>query len=382
MSHFTVLVVLPRKPTEENKLLSKALQPFHEYECTDVLDEHVVFVDEHTEVLKEFEAETEYWRTPCTDECFQGYEDQFYREPNAKEKDIVGMGTGCGGGISWSSRDWGDSKGYRAKVRMDDHEIRSLLGYERFKTTKGAAYDSLLDYAEKYHGYTEVQNGRIGRMTNPNAKWDWWEVGGRWGGQLLAKKPEEAFKGEAGIMGSQFDEKGFDGMCVSNLDLEAMRKQKADRALNGIISSINEKGLSYDEALKLWLNYIDNKKSIEKQWDDLPEDDRPAYRNWITEQGEGNAVFDARESGILDAWGCWGESLPDTVRDPIAYAAARPALTCWAYLEDGVWNEKGSMGWFGMSSDNKDAAEWEDAITKRIEGLPDSYWVVMVDCHI
>ena len=55
MSHFTVMVVTDDMPT--NDVLEAALQPFHEYECTGILDEHVVFVDHHDEMIEEFGAQ-------------------------------------------------------------------------------------------------------------------------------------------------------------------------------------------------------------------------------------------------------------------------------------------------------------------------------------
>lgn len=43
MSHFTLMVVTQEEPTED--VLARALQPFHEYECTGDDDEYVVDVD-------------------------------------------------------------------------------------------------------------------------------------------------------------------------------------------------------------------------------------------------------------------------------------------------------------------------------------------------
>lgn len=58
MSHFTVMVVLPEQPTTENQLLAKALQPFHEFECTGTDEEFVQNVDKMPEAMEEFEEAT------------------------------------------------------------------------------------------------------------------------------------------------------------------------------------------------------------------------------------------------------------------------------------------------------------------------------------
>ena len=47
----------------------------------------------------------------------------------------------------------------------------------------GENYETIEDFATDYFGY-EVQDGKFGYIENPNAKWDWWELGGRWGEHL------------------------------------------------------------------------------------------------------------------------------------------------------------------------------------------------------
>lgn len=47
------------------------------------------------------------------------------------------------------------------------------------------SYKTFDDYMEQYHGYTE-KDGVWGYMCNPNARWDWWQEGGRWGLERIA----------------------------------------------------------------------------------------------------------------------------------------------------------------------------------------------------
>ncbi|AUR91247.1 coil containing protein [Vibrio phage 1.158.O._10N.261.45.E12] len=67
MSHFTVLVSLKEATSEA---LDKALQPFHEYECTGVKDEHVVFVkaEESADDLR-----VEYEESKSDFDCFSEF---------------------------------------------------------------------------------------------------------------------------------------------------------------------------------------------------------------------------------------------------------------------------------------------------------------------
>ena len=49
---------------------------------------------------------------------------------------------------------------------------------------------------------------------------------------------------------------------------------------------------------------------------------------------------------------------------------------------DGTWYEKGEMGWWGMTSNEKDDNLWESEFKKLIETLPPSSEVVLADFHI
>lgn len=48
------------------------------------------------------------------------------------------------------------------------------------KEKKG--YKNFDDFMERYYGYEKNDDGIWGYMYNPNAKWDWWQEGGRWNG--------------------------------------------------------------------------------------------------------------------------------------------------------------------------------------------------------
>lgn len=49
---------------------------------------------------------------------------------------------------------------------------------------------------------------------------------------------------------------------------------------------------------------------------------------------------------------------------------------------EGTWHEKGSMGWFGMSSGDKDEDVWQAEYRRLVEAESDNAWFVLVDAHI
>lgn len=57
--------------------------------------------------------------------------------------------------------------------------------------------------------------------------------------------------------------------------------------------------------------------------------------------------------------------------------------TPYAYVDtNGNWNERGEMGWFGISTNDKDKDSWDDEFKKFINNQKKSTIVTLVDCHI
>ena len=80
--------------------------------------------------------------------------------------------------------------------RYESGEIVPILVQDAFKDKT--------EFAEEYFGYTIDEHGRYGHWYNPDAKWDWWVLGGRWRRMLTLKKgvkPEWPDAGENGVFG-------------------------------------------------------------------------------------------------------------------------------------------------------------------------------------
>ena len=49
-------------------------------------------------------------------------------------------------------------------------------------------YETLDEFMDKYHGYKKDDiTGKYGYWENPNAKWDWYTIGGRWSNSIITK---------------------------------------------------------------------------------------------------------------------------------------------------------------------------------------------------
>lgn len=144
MSHFCVLVVTDEEPTDA--VLSKALQPFHQYECTGTEDEYVRDVDVTDEVMKA-------WREPqkvvmlTTGKVLSKFDAQF-----------------------WKGQEFCLPEG-AAETTIPQNQLSAFED------------ESIEQWAEDYGGWF-CRDGKWYRRTNPDAKWDYWTVGGRYTGRF------------------------------------------------------------------------------------------------------------------------------------------------------------------------------------------------------
>ena len=365
MSHFTVLVATKTGSDEE---LKAALQPYHEFECTGHEDQYVVEVDETDELRKEWKEGTETRLRAPDGTLHEPYDDQFYRDPTSEEVKKIGpmAGTGWSSGISYTSKDWGDGRGYRAKVKFVPE------GWEKVELPRPAV-ESFRDWVKGWtdrkevlpggrdkYGWTEVTSldpdGEVIRCidrTNPNKKWDWWKVGGRWSGLLTLKQGAVASKKQA------------NADCARKGDIDMVTKIDA-----GTIKA----GADWDAAHEIiagrtWQTW----EHVRIQNEGKPDEARKIY--W------GQDVIKALSESEKFKW---FDDCDDFLLDRHTYARRKglaSAMT-FAILHNGEWHEKGTMGWWASVSNEKDREAWEDEWFRVYISIPDDYTVTVVDCHI
>jgi len=92
-------------------------------------------------------------------------------------------------------------------------------------------------------------NGERGYWENPNARWDWWQLGGRWQGSFRLKEcAESGIKGSPGVMCDPIKDPYLtDAAQKKDIDFEGM-----DLEVQGKID-------------KWWMKYLEFKKNNEKE---------------------------------------------------------------------------------------------------------------------
>lgn len=416
MSHFSVMVVTAEEPTEA--VLSKMLQPWHEFECTGHNDQYVQDVDRTQETLDEYKNETRSMYKDPDGVLHTPYDAEFYREPSPEEIQMIGpmAGSGAGHGISWTSRDWDDGRGYRVKVHFlpegweeVDVPVSEIMTLEEFI---GPAWNDWkivhsedeidVDDTHKY-GYALFDDKgnlvRHIRRTNPNAKWDWWSVGGRWTGAFSpGYDPEndpdhqekcflcngsgmrndslgcEARAEDPSYTCNGCDGKGYHPSWPTNWKNIGNQVQVKDLPLEQLRTLAEEKAAKrYDRLMK-----IVNGREI-PDWGatcaKYPNDIEKAR-----EEFRKNPVVKAVDKDAEFTWIDWNDY--QCTRDEYLDRARKGAIATFAFVKDGEWFERGDMGWFGCVSNEKDKNTWNDVFNKMLDDLSPDTWLTLVDCHI
>jgi hypothetical protein len=318
MSHFTVLVI-GNDP-------EKQLQPYHEYECTRIEDEYVIDVD-YTDKIKE-DLERELFVGKKKDS--EDYDYEYYEE--------------------------------RAKENFVSYEKMTRNDYFKLSETDIDKY-----IAEDFG--VEKKDGVWYRKTNPNSKWDWYQLGGRWSGAFKLKQGAKGETGSPGLMSSPAEEGWVDQAKKCDIDFEGMRNDAQKRAEE-----------SYDKAMQ----YIGD-ISEHEIWNSL----RERFEKDGKTIDEARTAYHAQPRCV--AWNKiedkdfrYGYEVDgfSKTREEYIENARNNAVSSFAVVKDSKWYEKGKMGWWAMVSDEKDKNEWSKQFSALIDSVSDDTMFSMYDCHI
>lgn len=274
---------------------------------------------------------------------------------------------------------------------------------------------------------------------NPQAKWDWWTIGGRWRGKFLIRegaKVSDLVDGRPSWTNRDepADPQKCDGGRIRALDIE---KARADAAEKG--------GKVWDEYAMVifgtpqhepWTHFADRvsvaQEQAPKSWEEMYEE---AKAKAYATVGMTKAEVDALEYGprveeistqirqaidqardayhaslaysidqarvdyrkqpriaairASDLYKDWFPEGPEDrfdhlTRDEYVQQCRDEAIPGYAFLtESGYWIAKGEMGWFGLDDANADSTEtYLTSANKYIDAMPDDAWLINVDCHI
>lgn len=391
MSHFTVMVLGP----EPEKQLAR-----YQEQTEDLPREWLTFKNLEEEYRKKYETDTKY------------VEEIYYNWLEIKPEDMDRLEKGPTDITITSPMDscminLDRYKHYHVCTRVPrDHRQAFILitavdrysrdnvviHAEKVEIAEVAIKDIMSwdDYMTDYCGYEfDEEQGAYGYWTNEKAKWDWYQLGGRWNGYFKIKSPDPstAVVGDDGVFGpSKKDYVGrADQTAKGNIDIEAMRVEDAGAARKRYQTVIRCFGGSIPKIDIPWSTFIDeNGPYKDMDWDERRETyhAQPALKlvaQIRDDIGSGKIKVDEEYQHLfhfidLDEYNC--------SEDEYAASFADSALSTFALVKDGEWYEKGQMGWWACVSNEMDQKEWNKKVMELFNSLPDDTLVSVFDCHI
>lgn len=241
-------------------------------------------------------------------------------------------------------------------------------------------YGSFNEYIQNYYGYKkDPELGVYGYWENPNAKWDWYQIGGRYSGKLRLK-----------------DGNYTNQAVKKDIDFEGIKTDHVNDFLN--FYDEFEKNIGFVKGEE----FLDFDK-IKEEHDDITiacniYENQPIFKR-ISNFRENNKNHPFRNEVIfLD-----GDEvkLLLTGRDNYAETMANIAMTTFAIARKAPknllsnekndneiiyhgshWCERGSMGWWGVVSNETEKKVWEQIYWEIMDSVKKNDLITIVDCHI
>jgi len=241
-------------------------------------------------------------------------------------------------------------------------------------------YKDINQFAEDWFGY-HLSGASWGYWHNPNAKWDWYSLGGRWKGNFLLKPGAEGITGESGVFDNEARPGYVDRCRRGDIDVLTMRMQAKARAnaeydrFEAAVEGLEEHAVHWDG---LRDSFTRNLSHTEDGYREKIDEARAEYRNnpWV------QAIEAAGFKSFMGP--CYYDMfyVNQGGRERYVQVAMNECITTFAVLMDGEWYERGNMGWWGIVTDEADEDVWHEQYSNLFNNLPDDIIVSVYDCHI
>ena len=345
MSHFTVMVRITREQIAKHGSAESALEallaPYQENNMGDCPKQYMKFEDVEDEYREDFETgSTEMIR--CEDGTLAYETDERFRVPGE-----VGVGTGT-------------------------HKAPSHL--KRVQVPHKQRFETFDRFMSEWHGYKkDPELGRFGRWENPNRKWDWWQLGGRWTGFFPLKAGRAQELGSPGLMTPMPKKNHGDLVALDDIDLDTVAAQQHEAAekfwgeWKRLIAGEKLDSLFGPRSTALNIGLL----SV-RQGSPEPGEERRAIP-WAGKV----PVSDSRH-GWHDVW------LDITKEEFLAkYEPEFSPINTYAFLDESSWHEPGRMGWWACSSATPESREEHlKSFAEWFKATPGDALLAIVDCHI
>lgn len=319
--HYAVLVVTKEVPTED--AIRDLLAPYSE-DPEICPPECLEFIDRTQELEDAYNNPTfdAYYRS---DGSLTGDPRDLAEEITEQEYTAIQI---QGDYFTWTE----NGKYYKNAV---SHEVKEVV-------PGSVLYGSLEATAEQLGYVYNDSEEAYGYFINLDAKWDWYAIGGRFSHYLYVSK--EVYENDPAY---QDNIQGIPSMFGKQ---ECYRVNSA--RIKDIINWFDPKVYLYSlQTFIKWENYVRQGKEL------------------------------AGEEFPLSLTMYKPEYVYRRYKDAETYAKCMSAIGSYVILKEGEWFDPGSLGW--ISAKPEDELEFDlNFMETLLEGIDDSYWITMVDCHI
>ena len=285
---------------------------------------------------------------------------------------------------------------YQRELVSEEDKEKFLNLYQNYdparvyaKITEGEAErNKTLSFDELYNIYGDDWNGNSWRKNeegewgefstyNPDSKWDWYQLGGRWTGFLKLKNGAEGEVGNFSLVSTTRADNGWcDQALKQDIDFEGMRDKSGNDARD-----------RYNEVLIVFGGVI---PKVEIKWSDICYENNPLYNilDWDEKRNLYNGQPAVKKANTLaelnrETLGHFFDVTDfDCTLEEYVQQARDNAISTFAILKDGVWYERGKMGWWAIVSDEKEKDVWNKEFSKLIDELSDDTLISLYDCHV
>jgi len=312
------------------------------------------------------------------------------------------------------------------------HEAPSDL--ERREVPFKNLFPTFEAFMAEWHGHEErnAETGRYGYYENPNAKWDWYQIGGRWSGffkvkpirlladasslktfgfssaeiETLVKKyqtdratfnrlvakysgkskeiaqaienllapvfPKDAKKGERSWCNenAEISQDRVDQLRKRDLDLEGMYTEAEKSATEAYdLLEAATQGIASPKPFEDFLKDFSDRETGLKAWWEHP---------WVSAISQSKNLTLPLFGPSADEYFC----VHNGGRESFVRKARLNSISTYALLVGGKWYARGEMGWFGCSRDAKSEQEWLEEFHDLLALVSDDTLLTVVDCHI
>lgn len=231
-------------------------------------------------------------------------------------------------------------------------------GAELIRMPYSTMYSTFEEYVKNEEGYgsRDEKSDRYGYWSNPDSKWDWYQLGGRWRGLLKAKEGVVGVEGESGIFDDDGREGYYDQLRKGDIDWNGMVEDERKR-LTELFAKIKE---------------VVAGREIPAPWDEIVLKNNGNIEAARTEYNNHPVVLALRKEQLIPIFQDMNKFLCDMDEQKFVESRANNFFTAAILTAD---------GWKDDSCFNTQQ-EWVKYFNDTLAGLSDDTLLSIYDCHI